>query len=88
MKLNNNLLKKTWTRWELGGVVMAEIGEVDQEYTCDEHEKCIKSLNHMEHLKLILHCMLIIVEFKKIHRGQRRHFCRNFSIFNLNDNEN
>lgn len=45
------------------GVVMAEIGEVDQEYTCDEHEKCIKSLNHMEHLKLILHCMLIIVEF-------------------------
>ena len=63
MKLNNNLLKKTWTRWELGGVVMAEIGEVDQEYTCDEHEKCIKSLNHMEHLKLILHCMLIIVEF-------------------------
>lgn len=71
-----------------GGLVMAEIGEVDQEYTCDEHEKCIKSLNHMEHLKLILHCMLIIVEFKKIHRGQRRHFCRNFSIFNLNDNEN
>lgn len=68
---------------------MAEIGEVDQEYTCDEHEKCIKSLNHMEHLKLILHCMLIIVEFfKKVHIGQRRHFYRNFNIFSLNDNEN
>ena len=36
MRLNNKFLKKTWIRVELGGG-MDERGQVDQEYTCDEH---------------------------------------------------
>ena len=61
---------------------MKEVKGIESTLIVMSTEKCIGLLNHVVHLKLILHRLLIMLEHKEKHTyGSRRHLNRNLKLF-------